>query len=178
MNIKIRIATIDDIEEIEALMKRSMKILGVGHYSEEQIEGCYQFVCVPDRQLIEDKTYFVAVDEVGKLVGCGGWSFRNKLYAGPADTSQKSNQLDPSIHPARIRAMFTDPGYAGKGIGSLILHHSEQAAKNHGFSKGTLGSTLPGLAFYTAKKWTRVSENQVVLPNGIVIQIVQMEKLL
>ncbi|HEX2579378.1 MAG TPA: GNAT family N-acetyltransferase, partial [Rhabdochlamydiaceae bacterium] len=123
----LRLATLADFDSIEALMKRSMKVLGVGHYSPEQIDACSQFVCVPDKQLIEDQTYYV-VEENGILIGCGGWSFRNKLYAGPADTPQKSTRLDPSKDPARIRAMFIDPLYSGKGIGSQILNASEQAA--------------------------------------------------
>ena len=56
MNITIRLAEINELELIEALMKRSMKILGEGYYSKDQIDSCCQFVCVPDRQLIEDKT--------------------------------------------------------------------------------------------------------------------------
>ena len=178
MSIIIRLASYNDLEPIESLMKSSMRTLGIGYYSNEQIESCRQFVCVPDRQLIEDKTFFVAENETGKLIGCGGWSFRNKLYAGPAEYSQESNQLNPSTDPGRIRAMFTDPNYSGKGIGSMILHHSEQAAKEHGFSKIVLGSTLSGFSFYKAKGWVKVSEEQSVLPNGIVLQVINMEKYL
>ena len=176
MNITIRFAEMTDLEQIEALMKRSMKILGMGHYSEAQIDSCCQFVCVPDRQLLEDKTFFVAETETGILVGCGGWSFRNKLYAGPTDVPQKNEQLNPSTDPARIRAMFTDPDYGGKGIGSIILDRSEKSAKALGFSRGALGATLSGLSFYAAKGWIKMSEEQAILPDGTAIQVIQMEK--
>lgn len=176
MNIKIRLAEINDLEQIEALMKRSMRILGAGHYSEEQIDSCCRFVCVPDRQLIEDKTFFVVVTDAGAVIGCGGWSFRTKLYAGPSEAPQTSNQLNPSTDSARIRAMFTDPSYRGKGIGLLILDTSEKAAKAHGFSKGALAATLSGLPFYTAKGWSKVSTEQALLPDGVGIEVIQMEK--
>lgn len=176
MNITYRLATLNDLPQIEALMKRSMKILGVGHYSETQIHSCCQFVCVPDRQLIEDKTFFVAEIEGGILVGCGGWSFRNKLYAGPQEMSQKDNQLNPLTDAARVRAMFTDPNYSGKGIGSKILDLSEKGAKAHGFARGTLGATLSGLSFYTAKGWSKTSEEEAILPDGTSIQVIQMGK--
>ncbi len=176
MSVTIRHAELTDLEQIEALMKRSMKVLGVGHYSEEQIYSCCQFVCVPDRQLIEDKTFFVVLTEIGSIAGCGGWSFRNKLYAGPSEIHQKNDQLNPLTDPARIRAMFTDPDYSGKGIGSMILVQSEKAAQANGFSKGTLGATLSGLSFYIAKGWSSASEEQAVLPDGTTIQVVQMEK--
>jgi GNAT superfamily N-acetyltransferase len=176
MSITIRLAEIADLQQIEALMKRSMKTLGIGHYSDAQIDSCCRFVCVPDRQLVEDKTFFVVETETGVLVGCGGWSFRNKLYAGPADDLQKDEQLNPSTDPARIRAMFTDPGFGGKGIGSMILTRSEQSAKARGFSKGALGATVSGLAFYTAKGWNTLSEEEAVLPDGTTIRVIQMEK--
>lgn len=176
MNISIRIAGLNDLEQIEALMKRSMKISGTGHYSEAQIDSCCQFVCVPDQQLIEDKTFFVVETEAGRLVGCGGWSFRNKLYAGPTDAPQKNDQLNPLTGSARIRAMFTDPSYGGKGIGSMILNRSEKSAKAQGFSKGALGATLSGLSFYSAKGWNKLSEERAVLPDGTTIQVIQMEK--
>jgi GNAT superfamily N-acetyltransferase len=171
----LRLAQPADLASIEALMKRSMETLGIGHYSTEQIEACSQFVCVPDKQLIEDQTFFV-VEEDGALIGCGGWSFRNKLYAGPADTAQKSDQLDPSKDPARIRAMFIDPLYSGKGIGSQILSASEQAARSRGFLQGALGATVSGIAFYRAKGWKETLDEIVPLPNGVAIRVVQMVK--
>lgn len=172
----IRLAEQRDLEQIEILMKSSMLVLGIGHYSQEQIESCRRFVCVPDRQLIEDGTYFVVVEESGKMVGCGGWSFRNKLYAGPKNQVITDDRLNPSTDPARIRAMFTDPDSGGKGIGSLILAHSEKAAKERGFSKGILGSTVSGLSFYKAKGWEEVAEEESLLPDGVPIRVIQMIK--
>jgi GNAT superfamily N-acetyltransferase len=176
MNITIRLAEPTDLEQIETLMKRSMKILGAKSYSEKQIQSCCQFVCIPDRELIEDKTFFVVETDIGTLVGCGGWSFRNKLYAGPKEVSVENDLLNPLTEPARIRAMFVDSEYSSKGIGSLILDHSERAAKRHGFSQGALGATLSGLSFYKAKGWKSVSEEQAILPDGISIQVIQMQK--
>jgi len=171
----LRLANLSDLASIEALMKRSIQILGIGHYSPEQIDACSQFVCVPDKQLVQDKTYYV-VEENGILIGCGGWSFRDKLYAGPTDTPQKNTLLDPAKDSARIRAMFIDPPYSGKGIGSQILAASEQAARSHGFLQGALGATVSGIAFYRAKGWKEMLDEMVSLPNGVSIRVVQMVK--
>lgn len=172
----IRLAKINELKQIEVLMKSSMKVLGVGHYSSDQINSCCQFVCVPDQQLIEDRTFFVVLTNDGTMVGCGGWSFRSKLYAGPSETPNKAEKLNPVHDPARIRAMFVDPAYSGKGVGSLILSHSEKVAKAKGFTKGALGATLSGFSFYKAKGWDKVSEEEALLPDGTSIQVVQMEK--
>lgn len=173
---KTRQATSEDIELIENLMKRSMKNLGKDYYSEDQINSCLQFVCVPDRQLIDDKTFFVALDK-GKIVGCGGWSFRDKLCAGPKDSAPECIELNPKVDPARIRAMFTDPVYKRQGIGSMILEASEESAKKSGFSKGVLISTAPGLDFYKAKGWHPIKEYLLTLADSIKIKVTEMHKI-
>ena len=173
--IDVHLATKEDLEAIETLMKRSMRILGQGHYSEQQIKSCYQYVCVPELQLILDQTFFVAVsDEM--IVGCGGWSFRRTLYAGPSKSSQETTILNPEKDPARIRAMFIEPSESGKGIGSLILSQSEKAARERGFRKGVLGATLSGLAFYKSKGWSSIAHEPATLPDGTIIDVVRMEK--
>ncbi len=173
---QVRIAVQEDVDRIRALMKESMRVLGEGYYTKEQIQSCCQFVCVPDLQLIEDGTFFVAAKDDGSLVGCGGWSFRKTLYAGPSALPQNATALNPEQDAARIRAMFTSPSERGKGIGSLILTASENAAKTRGFKKGRLGATLSGLAFYQSKGWRPVGKENAILPDGVLIDVVTMEK--
>lgn len=174
----VRLASKEDLSAIQALMKESMGVLGQGYYSQQQIQSCCQFVCVPDLRLIEDQTFFVVTAGDEKtMVGCGGWSFRKTLYAGPSAASPKEEErLNPERDFARIRAMFVSPSYSGKGIGSRILSASEQAAKTYGFKRGTLGATLSGLAFYQSKRWISINTQQVALPDGVVIDVVTMEK--
>ena len=73
-----------------------------------------------DTQLIDDGTYFV-VEVDGALAGCGGWSRRATLYGGNAAPGRNSTRLDPSVDPARVRAMYTAPAFARRGVGRLIL---------------------------------------------------------
>jgi len=172
----IRTAKISDADKIEEIMKSSMKSLGQGYYNEKQIQSSCKYVCVPDKQIIEDGTYYVVEDENGVMIGCGGWSFRNTLYAGPQKQLIEDNMLEPKKDTARVRAMFVLPSISGRGIGSLILKTSEQAAKKYGFKKGALGATQSGLAFYKAKSWIVVKEEIATLPDGIKIEVTQMEK--
>lgn len=174
-DICIRLASLDDVGPIQALMKESMQALGEGYYSASQIASCCRHVCVPDLQLFADQTYFVAV-MAGTIVGCGGWSFRPTLYAGSSASSPKEQRLHPDRDCARIRAMFVSPSQSGKGIGSRILAASEEAAKKYGFKRGALGATLSGLAFYRSKGWVSTGTEQTTLPDGVVIEVVTMEK--
>lgn len=110
MSIVIRKATLEDQIEITDLIRESVKGLSREAYNEKQIELSIKSVFGVDKQLIEDKTYFVAEDEEGKIVGCGGWSKRKTLYgASNYEQSRDSNLLNPETDSAKIRAFFIHP---------------------------------------------------------------------
>jgi GNAT superfamily N-acetyltransferase len=132
---------------------------------------------VPDRALIEDGTYLVA-ELGGWLVGCGGWSLRRKAYAGPADNRDDADRLDPLTEPTRIRAMFTAPDVARRGVGRAILAAAENAAKAGGFSRARLGATLSGEHFYRRSGYVEIGRETAPLPDGTAIAVVLMEKCL
>ena len=172
---RLRLAQKKDIPSIEALMKESMRTLGRGFYTDDQIASCCEYVCVPDWQLIEDQTFFVLEGHKNELIGCGGWSYRNKLYAGPKSSAEHtSSTLHPEKDSAKVRAMFTHPSHAGKGIGTRILLAAIDGAKKSGFRSAALGATLSGLPFYRAKGWKAVKTDEATLPDGVTIGVVHM----
>src|SRR6185436_16460469 len=116
--ISFRPATSADIPALEALIPLSMSALGANVYNAEELEIVLLLVGV-DPQLIDDGTYFAAEHE-GKIVACGGWSYRKKLYGGSGVDAAPA-RLDPATDPARIRAFFVHPDYAGQRLGSRLL---------------------------------------------------------
>ena len=100
-----------------------------------------------DRQLIADGTYFV-VEAQGRVAGCGGWSRRSTLYGGDHTPGRDAAMLDPAIDAARVRAMYTHPAFARRGVGALILQLCEAAAKAEGFTRLELMATLSGRPLY------------------------------
>ncbi|MGA8344750.1 MAG: GNAT family N-acetyltransferase [Candidatus Sulfotelmatobacter sp.] len=181
MTLVVRKAIADDIPRLREVIESSVRGLQAGDYSPAQIEGALKSVYGVDSQLIADGTYLVA-EEVSKarpmIVGCGGWSKRKTLFGGDQFAGREDSLLDPSRDAAKIRAFFVHPNWTRRGIGGMILHACEDAARDAGFAQLEMGATLSGVAFYRAKGYVEV-ENQVVpLGNGEALPIVKMAKVL
>jgi GNAT superfamily N-acetyltransferase len=169
----IRRATPHDLPRIEEVMRASMAGLGAHFYDETQTASAVEHIAVVDRQLVDDRTYFVVEDE-GVVVACGGWSGRKKLFTGTGDSAQEF--LDPSTDAARIRAMFVLPSHARKGIGRLILETAENDARGKGFTRFELMATLPGVPLYERCGYARVEDVTLHLPGGTTVGAVRMVK--
>jgi GNAT superfamily N-acetyltransferase len=134
-----------------------------------------QYLTEPDTMLIDDGTYFVHQADDGQLVACGGWSKRDKLYTGSGDTPTDGRLLDPATEPARVRAMFVRADWTRRGLGRAILARSEDAARAAGFRSMVLMATLPGVPLYRSFGFREMARADVPLPNGVMLDGVEME---
>jgi GNAT superfamily N-acetyltransferase len=125
--------------------------------------------------LLADGTYYV-LEVNGEAVACGGWSRRDRLYTGSADAAGDARELDPTTEPARVRAMFVRDDWTRRGLGRRILDECEVAARREGFRRLALMATLPGVPLYLAYGFRALDEVGVVLPDGVVLACVAMEK--
>ncbi|HLH35716.1 MAG TPA: GNAT family N-acetyltransferase [Alloacidobacterium sp.] len=174
--ILIRAATHNDVPELRALIESSVRELQAAWYTPEQIEAAVHSVFGVDQQLIEDGTYYVA-EIGGQIAGCGGWSKRSTLYgASHYDHSRNDQLLDPERDPARIRAFFTHPRYARRGIGRALLERCEEEARKAGFHRIEMAATLPGVPLYAAHGYEEFETFHVPLPGGQSIQVRRMAK--
>jgi GNAT superfamily N-acetyltransferase len=171
----IRKATRGDIPAIERVMRASLRELGRASYDEMQVASSLVYLAVPDEQLIDDGTYFVAIED-DEVVACGGWSRRRKTHAGSAAGDADDAPLDPAHEPARIRAMFTDPRHARRGLGREILSRCERAAAGAGFRRVQLVAMRSGEALYRACGYAEVGDAPVTLEDGVVLECTLMEK--
>jgi GNAT superfamily N-acetyltransferase len=147
MDLSIRIATSDDLPAMARIIDRAIVDLQRGFLATAEIEASRLFMGI-DTQLLRDGTYLCAVSE-GWIVGCGGWSWRRTLFGGDASGDLiDPSPLDPQHEPARIRAMYTDPAFARRGVGIAIITAAEGAARAAGFQTVELMSTLAGEPLY------------------------------
>lgn len=170
----IRLAVQDDLSLMMDLMNRSITILLKPYLPPEGVVGSFDIMGL-DTQLVKDETYFV-VEFDHKIVGCGGWSRRATLFGGDHTDGREPRLLDAKTESARVRAMYTHPDYTRRGIGSLILDASEEAAKNENFSKVELAATLSGEPLYLARGYKPIEYFSSTASNGAEIPLIRMEK--
>ena len=170
----LRIATRADMTEMSALMSAAIGQLMPAFLTPEQVVGSHETMGI-DTQLIDDGTYF-AVEEDGVIVGCGGWSRRTTLYGGSNSAGRDDTPLDPTKDAARVRAMYTHPDHARRGIGKMIIDAAETAARTDGFKRTTLGATLAGEPIYTNCGYVEVERHIKNAANGATIPLLVMVK--
>jgi N-acetylglutamate synthase-like GNAT family acetyltransferase len=171
----LRRARDGDIEELEPLIALSVRGLQGQHYSPAQREAALGTVFGVDRQLIRDGTYWVVEDQ-GKIVGCGGWSWRKKIYGGEGHQLGQESALNPAEDAARIRAFFVHPDWARRGIGRCLLDACENAIREAGFHRAELVATLAGEPLYGACGYSVLSREEAPMPGGLTLPVVRMRK--
>jgi len=151
-----RLAGLGDIPALKAVMTVAIAELQKGFLSAAQIESS-RTVMGLDSQLVSDGTYFV-VEAADRIAGCGGWSRRATLYGGDHTPGREPALLDPAVDAARVRAMYTHPDFARRGVGRLILELCEAAARAEGFRRLELMATLSGRPLYESYGFAPIEE--------------------
>jgi GNAT superfamily N-acetyltransferase len=174
-NWELRLSSEQDISALELLIPLSVRALQAAYYSPAQMEAALGPVFGVDRQLILDKTYFVAV-AANQIVGCGGWSLRKAMFGGDHNRTGEDALLDPVHDPARIRAFFVHPAWVRRGIGRSILARCEAAILAAGFHGAELVATLAGEPLYASFDYIVVERYEVPMANGLTLPVVRMAK--
>lgn len=165
-----------DAPAIEALIPLSVHGLQSSFYTQTQRDAALGPVFGVDRQLIRDGTYFVVTLEE-RMLGCGGWSYRQSLYGG--DTGRPNEPcpvLDPTRDAARVRAFFVHPEWARRGIGRRILEACEQGIQAAGFRRVELVATLAGEPLYASLGYREAERYDIPLANGLGLPVVRMTR--
>jgi GNAT superfamily N-acetyltransferase len=174
-----RPAELSDIPALQAMIEASLRGLATQHYTKAELDGSIGFLFGPDTLLIHDKTYFILhpVNAPSTICACGGWSFRRTLYGADTAPGRMPEARDPQKERASIRAIFTHPDWARQGLGTMMMKYCETKAKECGFDRLEMGSTLSGVALYEKCGYVKSGKrDEVPLPNGEVIKIVHMIK--
>jgi GNAT superfamily N-acetyltransferase len=174
LHLSHRLATIGEVAELRALMVASIRALLAVYMDAPHVDASFEIMGV-DTQLIEDGTYFV-VECDDRLAGCGGWSRRATLFGGDHSAGRNARLLDPATEPARVRAMYTHPNFARRGVGRRILSLCERAAAGEGFHSLELVATVAGEPLYLASGFSVVERIDVVTSTAVTVPLARMVK--
>ena len=155
-------------------MDTSIRTLVGAYLDAAHVAASFDFMGV-DTQLIEDDTYFVVECE-NRIVGCGGWSRRATLFGGDHTQGRDARLLDPATEPARVRAMYTHPDFARRGIGRLVLSLCETAAAREGFRSLELVATVAGEPLYRACGFSVIERIDVQTKRSLRVPCARMAK--
>ena len=172
--LRIRLATPDDLTALSALMKLAINQLQSAFLTPEQVEASHEIMGL-DTQLILDGTYFL-VEAGDRIAGCGGWSRRATLFGGDQTPGRNAALLDPATDAARIRAMYTHPDFARRGVGSLVIRTCEAAAVAEGFRRAEMAATLSGEPLYLAMGYEVIEPFDGQTSRGVVVPLKRMGK--
>ena len=174
----LRVATLADAPQIEALMKASAAAIFPAYYDAAQTASALRYVAQVDPDLIVDGTYLV-LEAGGEVVACGGWSRRGRVYMGSANAPGDDRYLDPATEAAHIRAMYVRADWTRRGLGRRIIEASEDAARRMGFRRMDLVATLPGIPLYRAAGYLPTAEVvDIELADGVRLPCQAMTKAL
>jgi GNAT superfamily N-acetyltransferase len=143
-----RLATLNDLPRLRALTDAAIRELQKPFLDVAQIDSSRMIMGL-DSQLVDYQTYFI-VEMDGRAVGCGGWSRRATLYGWDQTPGRDAGLLNPRLDAAKVRAMYTHPAYARRGIGRMVLGLREEAARQAGFASVDVMATLSGEPLYLA----------------------------
>lgn len=172
-----RLATPEDLPALKVLMAAAISELQAAFLNDAQIAASRSVMGL-DSRLVSDGTYFL-VEEEGVLAGCGGWSRRATLYGGDHSAKLRDDRLlDPSSEPARLRAMYTHPDFARRGVGRLVVGLCEAAAREAGFTRMELMGTLAGEPLYVRCGYAPLERTESAPVDGVSVPLVRMGKAL
>ena len=169
-------ANLEDIPKIKILMQSSITSLLGELLNKHQLEAAEESMGL-DTQLITDKTYFL-VKNKEKIVGSGGYSYRKTLFGGNHTPNRSDDLLVPGKDAAKVRAMYTDPSWVRKGVGTYILNLAEYSIKQLGFDKAELMATVSGILLYEKRGYEVVEEIEYVSKLGNKVPMYKMEKII
>jgi N-acetylglutamate synthase-like GNAT family acetyltransferase len=149
----MRTARFEDVPAILRVIHRAVDEGCAGHYDRAQRRAV--FLSYGQHLFIEalERFHLIAADRDGRLVGVA--------------------QLDPA--DGRLRALFVDGPYQGRGLGVALLDEVEARATRHGLRRIHGAMALNAVSFYT-KLGFRPCAGPTQLTGRIPVPVLPMEK--
>lgn len=160
----IRLATREDLAAVDTLLAASYPVLLKPHYKPSVLVTALPLISRGQPRLLSSGQFFVAMDEAGRAMACGGWSETPPLGGvGPRDLGH-------------IRHFATHPSVLRRGVASRLMAQVLGQAMAQGMRFMHCQSTRTAVPFYTKQGFQARGEVEITLRPGIVIPAVEMAR--
>lgn len=170
----LRLATLNDLDELNRLMVASIRKFRPERLTEEQIEASLELAGLDSDLFLDDNFYVAENDE--RILGCGGWSQRGTILGMDHRHGLSVAMLNPKKNGARIRAMYTHPEHGQLGIAKGILAVSEAAAIKAGYRDLNALSTASSEPFYLRCGYSVMERLMVNTHSGLKLPLTRVSK--
>ncbi|HEX2907442.1 MAG TPA: GNAT family N-acetyltransferase [Phototrophicaceae bacterium] len=168
--VRLRPAVLRDIPGLNRIVEQSLRELGRGYYTPQQVESALKYAVQVDPQMVRDGTLYL-IECGGKLVACGGWSKRGALYRGA-----ENGLLNPATQPARARTFYVHPAWTRRGLGRWLMEETLAAARAGGFRQIELLATRMGEPVYARFGFRELEAVTITQPDGEIFPVKRMIK--
>lgn len=162
--IQIRPAAHGDIDRVGTLLGRSYRALLAPDYHPEVLREALPLLTQPRSSLLNCGTYFVAVEDEGRVIAAGGWTDFSP-YGRPGRRGE-----------GHIRHVAVDPDHARRGLGRKLFEAVLGSAAAAGVTLLRCQSTLTALPFYRSQGFVAAGRIEIRLAPGIYFPAVQMRR--
>lgn len=178
-HLTLRLATLSDLPALSVLMSVSITQFCSGYYTPTQVPLIVsQAVAGRYNELISRSTYFVICDSHNPdhVVASAGWTPHRTVYSESGSSLVVDETLDPHVDAVWIRGLYVHPDYAGRRLALLLVQQCEAAARERGFARFQLASSLNAVRFYQRCGYVVTEEKLVGLSTNESAAVVMMEK--
>lgn len=163
--LSIRTTDRADLAEIDALFGRSYPALLKEYYPPSILVTAIPRISKANPRLVTSGTYFAVTDEMGAIVGAGGWT-----------ASAPPGRPWGGGVTGHIRHVVTDHRRTRAGIGRALMAHVTGDARRTGMRRLECLSTLMAVPFYTACGFREIGPRTVTLAPGIEFPVTLMRR--
>ena len=175
-SISWRWASATDLPAISGLMSRAIAELQRGFLDERQIAAS---AAVMGTRHPAYRRWDLRPGGVGRRPGgLRRLELARDFYGGDASqVAREARRLDPATEAARIRAMYTEPRFARRGIGSLSALHVRDGRRGSRFPRRRVDGDPLGRPLYRARGYVDV-EQAPARVGEIEVPLIRMRKAL
>jgi len=148
-----------DIPAIRELHARSFAMLARDWHTPEQIVAHVGLINRTDYADDLRRSHITIARVTHEIVATSGWL----AVTGQSET-------------ARIRKVFVHPAMARRGLGSMMVNHAEDAARNAGYKRLIVRANINAVGLYAKLDYAPLHRDLMMGANGVELPVLMMQK--